>query len=326
VGSATSPSFELATTNFANLSTQLPNLYSNHLTFGDLDNDGDQDLMVGSYNGNLFYLENSAPAGTLCNFTIKQSNYLDANSKIIDVGNQATPQLIDADRDGDLDLIIGSLQGRISFYRNTGTPSLPLFTLVTDSFGKATLQKGNSVPFLYDDGTGYQLLVGSKSAKNSYLPSGWIWHYNNIDGNLNGKFTLVDSCLQKIWEGEQMTVNGKDINQDGKMDLIIGNKCGGIVIYYGDSTPLGLPTFSQTGFDFTIYPNPASNQIRLVVADFKTPLHYTVSLINAMGEVVGSYNLSEASTLLTLHLARGIYSCVLSCNGIQSAKKLIILE
>jgi len=115
---------------------------------------------------------------------------------------------------------------------------------------------------MYDSAGSYRLIVGSVADK-SFPATGWLWHYKNIDGNLTGNFTLVDSMYQNIWEGSRMIVNGKDINNDGRMDLVIGNYSGGVALYMGDSLSTAVSEVTAPSFDFTIYPNPTKGMVNV---------------------------------------------------------------
>lgn len=42
------------------------------------------------------------------------------NFQNLDVGSNSTPQLVDVDNDGLLDIVSGELFGKISYFRNTG--------------------------------------------------------------------------------------------------------------------------------------------------------------------------------------------------------------
>src|SRR5690606_28852795 len=74
---------------------------------------------------------------------------------------------------------------------------------------------GNPTPLFYDFEGETQLLSGSKI--------GTIYHYTNID-NLDSNFTLSDTNFLSADFGSMVYLSGADINQDGKMDLIIGNE------------------------------------------------------------------------------------------------------
>ncbi|RCX02133.1 FG-GAP-like repeat-containing protein [Schleiferia thermophila] len=126
-GTASMPVFELADTNLANTwGLNAANLYP---TLGDIDGDGDLDLIVGLSDGSLVYVENT---GTSTNpqWAVPVSNFQN-----IQVGQWAAPELVDVDGDGKLDLLIGNRLGHILYYKNTGTSTNPVFTLSNQKFG-----------------------------------------------------------------------------------------------------------------------------------------------------------------------------------------------
>ncbi|HET9888554.1 MAG TPA: FG-GAP-like repeat-containing protein [bacterium] len=84
--------------------------------FGDLDGDGDQDLVVGNYDGELTYIRNFGTSGK-GGFHVE-----DRHLGSIDVGGQAIPALADFDDDGDLDLICGESGGGLNYFRNASAP------------------------------------------------------------------------------------------------------------------------------------------------------------------------------------------------------------
>ncbi|MBA4322651.1 MAG: hypothetical protein C0408_07530, partial [Odoribacter sp.] len=126
IGTAGIPQFKLITRDFANLGAKKLNAI--YPAFGDLDGDGDADMIIGDYKGNLYRYENTAGIGNPMVMT-----YHDSLS--IDVGWYSTPQLIDLDRDSLIDLVVGEKSGNLNYYKNTGTEFNPVFTLVNDSLG-----------------------------------------------------------------------------------------------------------------------------------------------------------------------------------------------
>ena len=104
-------------------------------SFGDIDSDGDQDLFLGNTDGTIIWYTNTAGAGNTPVYTITQPELLANTGSPIDVGQFSSPQMVDVNRDGKLDLIIGERTGTINYYENTGTPFAPQFTLATTQFG-----------------------------------------------------------------------------------------------------------------------------------------------------------------------------------------------
>jgi len=220
-GTASNPSFTLQESDVANLSQN--NITAMKPTFGDMDNDGDDDMLIGAFNGQIHYFKNIAGAGNTANFVI-QTPILQS----IDVGNYSTPQLFDLDKDGLLDLLIGEQDGNINYYKNTGTAGNPIFTLQTNNLGGVNVTigflSGYSVPqFFVGQSGNTELLVG--------CANGTIQHFTNIDGNLNGTFTLQTSSFNNIKTGIQSTVAIDKISNDGKYTLIAGNKAGGLQLF-----------------------------------------------------------------------------------------------
>ena len=91
-------------------------------SFADVDSDGDLDAVVGEDNGNLNYFENVA-ANRAPNFVRRISTDNPFNG--IDVGYSSSPSIADLDGDGDLDAVIGTNTGTLSYYVNTGTGLAP---------------------------------------------------------------------------------------------------------------------------------------------------------------------------------------------------------
>jgi len=331
IGTATEPKFNLISTDYNNISTKLPNLPAKHLTFGDVDNDGDSDLFVGDYLGKIFYLNNNASTGAAANFVYVDMVRDDAapGNAFIDVGSYATPQLIDVDRDSDLDIIIGELSGNLNYYENIGTVSSPTFELTSNVFGGVDVLKfnisGYSVPFMFDSSGKYNLMVSSEANKN-FPASGWIWYYKDIDANLNGNFTLVDSTYKSIWEGHRMTIHGADINSDGSIDLAIGNYAGGVAIYMGDSNAVPVPEINPASFDFMIYPNPSSGYSSISISRFLSDEKYYLHIYNSIGEAVYSQSLTHSQTKIDKLLSSGVYSYQVSTKKFRKTKKLVVLK
>ncbi len=181
-GTSTTPEFTLQTRDLANISSLgLGNVAP---TFGDIDDDGDDDMIVGDVDGLVHYFENSAGAGNECSFSLTTVGF-----QGIDIGGQyATPFLYDVDDDQLLDLVIGERNGNLNYYHNTGTANNPVFTLEDTDWGGVNMKRnglsfGYSAPFLYHYDGALEMMVGSET--------GDIDVYNEITEVINGPAELV---------------------------------------------------------------------------------------------------------------------------------------
>jgi hypothetical protein len=252
-GTGSNPSFIQINDNFENLSATMSE-NSLHPAFGDLNNDGDEDMIVGNYSGTLFYFENIAGAGNPADFTLSQANLTDNNAAIIDIGQYSTPHLVDLDRDGDKDLIIGERNGNLNYYENIGSASAHNFRFRSDTLGGISVNQagyvtGYSVPVTYDDNGKYQLIIGSQT--------GYVHHYDSIESNIFGYYRQVDTTLLGTPHGIRSGVAVADINGDTYMDIFTGNYRGGLSFFKGD--PNGNVSIAENVFpEITLYPNPSS--------------------------------------------------------------------
>ncbi|MEO6903426.1 MAG: T9SS type A sorting domain-containing protein [Bacteroidia bacterium] len=319
IGSATKPAFELITKDYLNLSSL--NIQNMVVTFGDLDGDLDADMIIGGHEGKLTYYENIAGPGNPANFVLSATNLKNANNRIIDVGKFATPQIVDVDKDGKNDIIVGSSNGKLSYFHNIGSgiTVLPVLDSVTNFWGEVKVSRpgyidGYSYPFVFDDNGGNtKLLVGSES--------GYLRLYNQIDGNLNGKFNTIDSTYLNIWQGLRTAPFGADIDNDGYMDLIVGNYQGGVSFYKGVSA-LSIPTEQLIKFNIDIYPNPANDNINLKITG-NDGVNYVLELYNLLGQLVTSKIIIDRQLLLnTQPLKQGMYICKISALDNRTSKKI----
>ena len=111
--------------------------------FSDIDNDGDPDLFVGEEDGTINFFRNIGNAFS-AQFDNPALNYLNKTGKA-----ESVPEMLDYDKDGDVDFFVGYKDGSISFYENHGTKNSPNFALITEAYQglKATQ---NAVPRFID--------------------------------------------------------------------------------------------------------------------------------------------------------------------------------
>ena len=203
---------------------------------GDLDGDGDLDLMMGvlggAFNanttsiGNLYYLEQTAPMS----FAVRSSQYLTQ----LDIGAESAPAVADVDGDGDLDLVLGNRisqhnarTGALEYFENRGTRARPEWHAAGPLDISGTF---NYAPALGDlDGDGKpDMILGT-------WQSVLAW-YRNTGAAGPSRFALADSAIVTLTRGSNATPTLGDVDHDGDLDLFVGEGSGSINFYRNDGT------------------------------------------------------------------------------------------
>lgn len=293
IGTVIAPSFRVVTDDYMNLSTSGIGT-SMFPAFADVDGDGDQDMYIGDLQGRLHFFRNTA-TGPVAQFTLVQPNITYQDGSVIDVGRQATPQFVDLDRDGLIDLVVGEQNGNLNYIRNIGTATAPSWTLVTDSLGHVSTVTpytlGHSVPFLFTNPAGqYELLVGSES--------GTLWHYTGIEGDLAGTWTLADSNYLGLDEGYRSTVCLYDYTGDGGLDMVVGNYRGGVSFWRSGTPTAAIPEAVRP--TISVRPNPTQGLVTVVLPLEMTHQRTVLRIRNAMGQLVGTVAVRSTTQLVDL--------------------------
>lgn len=210
VGSAAQPSFV-----FRGRMALKPS-YHYAPAFGDLDSDGDLDMVMGGWKKQVAFHENTG--------TVSHPAFEEVNPELVTLtrGSNTTPALVDIDADGDLDLFVGETSGTINYYQNTGTAEAPLFELVSDEYLDIDIGRRSKPTFLdYDSDGDYDLFIGSEA-------SGILLYRN--DGSAQSP-VFVDTGVYKDDVPAFATPAFIDIDADGDSDLFTGSVGGGVLFF-----------------------------------------------------------------------------------------------
>ncbi len=140
-------------------------------TFGDLDNDGDKDLLVGEVGGNYKYFQNTGSA-TVPAFGTAQNNPFGLTATGTATNSVAAPTFVDMDNDGDLDVLATDANGDFKYYQNTGTVTSPTFAAVsTNPFSLTAVNGYATMSFADLDNDGDKdLMAGDYDGNLNYFP------------------------------------------------------------------------------------------------------------------------------------------------------------
>jgi hypothetical protein len=328
-GTANSPKFNLIDDDYLEFSQyDGTNNYAPSPTFGDLDNDGDLDALIGEKSGGFFYAENTAGAGNPVSFGSLQIEYMG-----LDLGQNTVPQIVDLDRDGLPDIISGERVGKVSYFHNEGTLNEPLFIpnidsqtpageniivlgLIDTRFGNFT---GRAAPVILDFDGEYHIFTGSEA--------GYLMQYTNIDGNITGEFDLVTDFYGEIREGFNTRPAIADIDNDGILEMVVGNERGGLSLFETNFNTDGTPVsthYIYTQPEVKIFPNPANEFFNVELKNGKGT-YVNISVFNAVGqEVFKDFFATSSYKVNCKGLSNGIYFTRIETGGEVVVKKVVL--
>ena len=302
-GSTASPAFEVIDENYLNFeSSEETYLYP---TIGDIDKDGDDDLLVGLKNGEILYYNNTAGAGNPYNFVLANGNF-----EFIDVGNYAAPQLFDLNKDGNLDLILGEQNGSLFYYENQSSTSDYDFSVEIKNLGNITTQNfdngvffGYSTPFFFQQKNEINLILGGESGK--------IQYYQNIENELESNIILDDSDFHNLKDGSYSKGIIQDLNQDLLPEIILGNASGGLAYHKGMNPESVFKTVVQQNINYSISNN------ELIINEFEVVF---IKLYDLTGKL---YNQSKGAKI-ELPKKAGVYYSLIELNYCMRSLKVIV--
>jgi hypothetical protein len=163
-------SFTLSGTLFSNIDL----FGSSNPAFADIDADGDVDLLLGSDDlSSIGFYENDGSN----NFTLN-NNFISG----IAFTSYSYPTFTDLDNDGDFDLVVGRISGRIDYYENTGTPSIPEWIKVNEIFAGIEVKQSANIDFADMDNDGRKdLIIGEYDGNFTYYKN--LWSVTSVEND-----------------------------------------------------------------------------------------------------------------------------------------------
>jgi len=345
-GTVTAPEFRFETDLYLDFNVGPPFINKPDPAAGDLDNDGDPDLLIGAGDGRIYYYVNQAAAGRTASFQLSSDVLLrSSNGAPIIVFNDASPDLFDYDSDGDLDLFIGNGLGRIYYYENVGTATNFSFELRSERFGDIKISSNigptdtlvNVYPTMADynrDGFA-DLIVGG--------PSGYVEIFTDAFQGLQKPLSRPDTLLEMSFRA-QAAPAAVDLFDNGRISFVIGTEEGGLMLATSDTFAFDYCALVDTAQDTTntdsttnsldplgltkvqIYPNPAKNRISIVFGEnFPAGEIKKAAIYNQLGQMMGQREiLGQKYDWNIQEIPEGLYFVRVEALGKSFVQKIII--
>ena len=311
IGSATAADFLSSTINPFGITTDSLSFRS---TFGDLDNDGDYDMLRSTYYGNHLYYENTG-SKTMPSFAMPNTNPFGL-SGLNEITNSV---FIDLDDDGDLDLMSGDYLGDFYYYENTGTNAAPQFGAPTKNpYGLANSSNYiNICDFADIDGDGdldlmyveyYGDFAFAENTGSKTAPQ-----FGTIQTN---PFSLSNVGSYPSF----MTF--ADLDGDSDEDIFVIEYYGNNR-YYENNSGIGIDE-NELSSAMNVFPNPANEKVNITLdEDFGKA---TLEIVSTSGQLLKT---KEVSNTLQIDmdvsdLSQGVYLVKLTADNRVGVTKLTI--
>lgn len=323
IGTKNFPEFELQTLDLLN--QNVADLTRVAPTLGDIDGDGDADLLFGETTGNIHYYKNIAPIGNEAIFVFQTDNFMNQN-----FGANCSPLLYDIDKDDKLDLLVGQKNGHIKLYLNQGSISSPSFTTTaTDTLGGV---------YHYEPGFDNSIVpsIGDlKGDSNTILmvgdANGILIFYDGIDSNYLGNYTEVDRI--KV-SNSPIAPAVTNLNHSDSLELFVGEQQGGVLAFQMDSNKF-VPDDTITSVihktsqskELFIYPNPSDGNFTFRMGTDKglgNIIIYDLSGKSVYQTAITVSTANQEFQISPTGLLPGVYLVTVSINESIFRRKLII--
>ena len=201
IGSSQNPIFNLYDEEFlgADLGTDLcPH-------FGDIDMDGDVDLVIGTYSGNVKIFEN---IGNKYDFEFSYHSTIETDSNFW----FSVPGLHDIDSDGDLDLVLGNIYGDLRVYTQENSFSFSLDVNQIQDISVGYYSAPYFIDIDLDDDN--DLILGGRDTHKVFLN--------------NNNFFEETNEIEISYSGKNVKFSGGNLFKSNEFNIISGISTGGL--------------------------------------------------------------------------------------------------
>ncbi|GGF11005.1 hypothetical protein GCM10011383_22760 [Hymenobacter cavernae] len=273
------------------------------LALGDVDNDGDLDLLSAGSNTTTVSLRLNDGRGSFSGTTEISTAY---NPEVVTLG--------DVDNDGDLDLVTAHVVSNVVVVRLNDESGVFSGTvpLVVGLQAPRGLALGDA------DGDGDLDILVANSGSNTVSV-----RLNNGAGTFGGNSQVpVGSAPIGLAIG--------DLDGNGTLDFATCNKgtnTASVRLNAPSAVKVLTSAPASLAAQIELYPNPAHESVRLLLSTELVQQSVQLSVVNTLGQVVLTQPLSARQTVAELnlgHLSKGVYSvCLRTASGLIT-KRLVI--
>jgi len=326
VGTTSNPAFEIKTTDYLSVSGLA--LINIRPSFYDVNNDGNLDLLfsgtsVNNGSTDIYYALNQSSGGADFGST------LDILFNISSVfPNNENYTIHDIDADGLPDVLIGRSSGRLEYYRNIGSESVPEFALEDQSFYDIDFSAFSQSPAasISDfDGDGNLDMLTGDAGGNLTIYDDFLSSLDEPNKGVSKLFrdrVTEDSLAVRF--GARLIPTAANIFNADKPAIVVGTGAGGVVLLKHDDAIVN-PVNPNEGA-ISIYPNPVQHGDFLTIGVAKS---MTLSIISITGQVVfGNISLKSNQTVDVEigALREGIYVVVGRRNDDIEARRFVVVK